>query len=79
MNPKNILTLDVRQVPFWRRLTLILASLDALTTGAALELVADLDPQPLRQYLDATHPEAFDWCYLESGPEVWRISVARKA
>ena len=79
MSRKSILTLDVRQVPFWRRLTLILASLDGLAEGAALELIADLDPQPLRQYLDATRPEVFDWCYLESGPEVWRISVARKA
>ena len=78
MSRNTILTLDVRQVPFWRRLTVILASLDALAAGAALELVADLDPQPLRQYLDATRPDAFEWRYLESGPDVWRISVSRR-
>jgi uncharacterized protein (DUF2249 family) len=72
-------TLDVRAVPFWRRLPLILDAVGQLEPGAALELVADLDPWPLRTYLESTSDRALDWNYVDSGPEVWRIRLSRRA
>jgi uncharacterized protein (DUF2249 family) len=72
------LILDVRDIPFWRRLESILAALDRLPQGAGLELVADLDPWPLRSYLEATRGGDLTWAYLESGPHVWRVLVERR-
>jgi uncharacterized protein (DUF2249 family) len=65
-------------VPFWRRLTLILGAVGELESGAALELVADLDPWPLRSVLESTPAGGVDWDYLESGPEVWRVRLSRR-
>ncbi|MDH4060888.1 MAG: DUF2249 domain-containing protein [Aquincola sp.] len=72
------LILDVRNIPFWRRLESILAALDRLAEGGGLELVADLDPWPLRSYLEATRGGNLTWTYLESGPQVWRVLVERR-
>ena len=69
--------LDVRPLPFWRRLDAILAACDRLRPGRALELVVEVDPWPLRHYLEATRRTAFDWQYLESGPLSWRVRVRR--
>ncbi len=71
--------LDVRPLPFWRRLDAILAACDRLQPGEALELVVEVDPWPLRQYMEATRRAAFDWQYLESGPQTWRVRVRRLA
>jgi uncharacterized protein (DUF2249 family) len=72
------LILDVRNIPFWRRLESILRALDQLSDGAALELVADLDPWPLRSYLEATRGRGIAWEYLASGPLVWRVRLERR-
>lgn len=70
--------IDVRRIPFWRRLDTILAALDRLPNGGQLELVADLDPWPLRSYLEATRATGFDWTTLEAGPQVWRVRLDRR-
>lgn len=69
--------LDVRQVPFWRRLDAVLAACDRLEAGEALELLVDIDPSPLRSYLDATRQPAFAWEVLEGGPDTWRVRLYR--
>jgi uncharacterized protein (DUF2249 family) len=71
--------LDVRQIPFWRRLDAIIAACDRLQPGDSLLLVVEVDPWPLRQYLEATRRTAFDWQYVESGPRTWRVRVIRLA
>ena len=70
--------LDVRQIPPRDKHPTIFSTLDALKPGTALLLVNDHDPRPLRYQLEAEHPSAFDWQYLEQGPEVWRVSIARR-
>lgn len=69
--------LDVRKVPFWRRLDAVLAACDRLEAGEALELLVDIDPSPLRSYLDATRQPAFTWEVLEGGPDTWRVRLCR--
>jgi uncharacterized protein (DUF2249 family) len=72
-------TLDVRQVPLWHRLPMILGAVDQLEPGATLELVADLDPWPLREVLAASRARlVLDWEVMDAGPETWRIRVSRR-
>lgn len=73
------LILDVRNIPFWHRLESILGALDRLPDGAGLELLADLDPWPLRSYLESTRGAGITWTYLESGPQVWRVRLERRS
>lgn len=69
--------IDVRDVPFWRRLPSILQAVDALAPGEALELWVDIDPWPLRAHLDATRAGQWQWQEIESGPQVWRVRLQR--
>jgi uncharacterized protein (DUF2249 family) len=69
--------LDVRQIPFWRRLDAVLLACDRLDGDEALELLVDIDPWPLRSYLDATRNPSFTWEVLENGPDTWRVRLRR--
>jgi uncharacterized protein (DUF2249 family) len=40
--------------------------------------VNDHDPRPLRHQLAAERPDAFEWTYLEEGPDVWRVRIDRR-
>ncbi|MCK6422423.1 MAG: DUF2249 domain-containing protein [Aquabacterium sp.] len=71
-------TIDVRQVPPRERHSLIFATFDRLPSGGALELVNDHDPQPLRGQFEALMPTSYEWAYLESGPETWRVRITKK-
>lgn len=52
---------------------------ESLEPGAALEIVVDHDPAPLRQRFAITRPGASAWTYLEAGPTTWRVRVERLA
>ncbi|MGH3376380.1 MAG: DUF2249 domain-containing protein [Actinoallomurus sp.] len=70
--------LDVRRLPHGAgRHETILARLDTLRAGGQLVIVNDHDPRPLHFQLDAAWPEVFTWNYLENGPQVWRVAIAR--
>ncbi|MBX5482847.1 MAG: DUF2249 domain-containing protein [Myxococcaceae bacterium] len=71
-------TLDVRTIVPRERHPLIFKSFDGLQPGEAFELVNDHDPKPLLYQFKAERPGQFDWKYLEQGPEVWRVQVARQ-
>ena len=71
--------LDVRSLPPAQRHQLIFSTLDKLEAGAALTLVNDHDPSPLRYQLDATRGDLFSWDHLESGPKTWKVRIGRHA
>jgi uncharacterized protein (DUF2249 family) len=71
--------LDVRDLAPAVRHERIFARFDAMPPGAAFVLVNDHDPKPLRYQLEAEHPDAFSWDYLETGPAVWRVRIGRPA
>ena len=71
--------LDVRTIPHAIRHATIFGALEGLRPGAGLLLVADHDPLPLLAQLEQRAPRAFDVSYRESGPEVFRLELARKA
>lgn len=71
--------LDVRTLAPAQRHESIFATFLALEVGGALVLVNDHDPKPLRYQFDAEYAGDFTWDYLESGPRVWRVRIARVA
>jgi len=71
--------IDVRTVPPPERHPLIFGTFDALAAGANFELVNDHDPVPLYFQFEKLRGGQFDWRYLEAGPELWRVRIARVA
>lgn len=71
--------IDVREIAPRDRHALIFTCFDTLKAGEALELVNDHDPVPLRFQFEDRSSGRFEWSYLESGPELWRVRIARLA
>ena len=70
-------TLDVRAIPPKHKHPTIHEKLGQLAAGESLTILNDHDPRPLRFELEADYPQTFDWEYLESGPETWRVAIRR--
>lgn len=79
MSANAAATLDVRNLAPRARHPLILTTFDGLAPGAAFVLVNDHDPKPLYYQFKAELGAVFDWDYLESGPEVWKVRIAKTA
>ena len=71
--------LDVCNLPPRERHPKIFATWEALPVGGILKLVNDHDPKPLYYHFKAERGDAFAWDYLESGPEVWKVRIAKSA
>ena len=70
--------LDIRAVPPRDKHPTIFRTFDALAPGEAFTLINDHDPFPLRHQFNATRTNQFDWTYVESGPEVWRVQIGKR-
>ncbi|HEX7117949.1 MAG TPA: DUF2249 domain-containing protein [Longimicrobiales bacterium] len=71
--------LDVRPIPPKDRYDAIMGAYEALPVGGTLHLTVDHDPTCMYYTLKATRgDEAFRFEYLEQGPEVWRVVVAKR-
>jgi regulator of cell morphogenesis and NO signaling len=51
---------------------------DSLLPGDAFVIHNDHDPKPLYYQLLAERGEVFTWDYAESGPEIWKVKIAKK-
>lgn len=69
--------LDVRSIAPKNRHALIFTTFEDLRPVEAFVLVNDHDPKPLYYQFQAEHQGKFSWDYLEQGPEVWRVRIAR--
>ena len=69
--------IDVRTIIPRDRHPLIFNTFNNLQSGEAFELVNDHDPLPLKYQFEAEHSGQFNWQYLENGPEVWRVNIAK--
>ncbi len=78
MTDSNIPTLDVREIPPGERHARIFGRFDALAPGEAFQLVNDHDPLLLRQHFADRSFGQLEWTYLEAGPALWRVKVARR-
>ena len=72
-------TIDVRAINPRERHALIFGRFDALAPGQLLQLVNDHDPRPLRYQFDSRSPGQFEWTYLQAGPDLWRVQIAKRA
>lgn len=72
------ISFDARQYTPKEKHDKLFSTIENLPSGNRMELINDHDPAPLKKYLDTEHPDKYEWEYLESGPEVWRICITRK-
>ena len=70
-------TVDVRTIVPRERHPLIFNTFHALQPGESFLLVNDHDPKPRYYQFKAELGEVFDWEYLESGPDVWRVRIGK--
>ena len=70
-------SIDVRTVPPRERHPRIFGMLGTLRAGSSMLITSDHDPRPLHYHLETTFPGVFGWAYLQEGPEVWRVEIAR--
>ena len=71
--------LDARAVPHAIRHATIFGALDSVPSGGGLVLVAPHDPLPLLAQVEDRYRGAFEFDYLQRGPEAWRIVFVRTA
>lgn len=67
--------INVRDIDPRHRHAILSQLFDHLDPESSLQLVVDHDPRPLRYQLEARHGSRCNWCYLEQGPEVWRVRL----
>jgi uncharacterized protein (DUF2249 family) len=58
---------------------LIFQTFDELAPGDSFILVNDHEPRPLYYQFYFERPDQFAWTYLEEGPELWRVQIAKAA
>ncbi len=75
--PDALDQIDVRHIVPRERHARIFAMFDALAPGGSFVLVNDHDPKPLFYQFQVLHGETFGWEYLEQGPTLWRVRIAR--
>jgi uncharacterized protein (DUF2249 family) len=75
--PAIITTIDVRPIPHAQRHPLIFKTFDEIKPGQAFVLLVDHDPKPVLYELDFVRKGKFAWNYLEQGPQVWRVQMAK--
>ena len=79
MTAQSTTTVDVRNVIPRERHPLIFNTFHKLGPGEDFLLVNDHDPKPLYYQFQAEIGEQFQWEYLESGPEVWKVRIGKNA
>ena len=71
-------TVDIRQMgPCADRKAAVLATFDALACGESLLVVNDHLPNGLLRHFEEHRPGAFTWTLVDSGPEVFRVEIAK--
>ncbi|MGE5173905.1 MAG: DUF2249 domain-containing protein [Betaproteobacteria bacterium] len=71
-------TLDVTTIMPRDRHPRIFKTFDGLGKGESFILVNDHDPKPLYYSFLHEREGRFEWEYLEQGPLVWKVKIAKK-
>lgn len=71
-------TLDIRPVPVSQKHPTIFRTFDEMEPGRTLLLINDHDPKPLYYQFAAERAGQFEWNYVESGPQIWKVEIGKK-
>lgn len=74
----RVVDLDLRQVSMLRRLDVILRTWKGIEPGAAIRLVNDREPLPLKLMFRARESGKHEWTYEKEGPTEWVAMIRRK-
>jgi uncharacterized protein (DUF2249 family) len=74
----TIKELDVTKIIPREKHPTIFRTFDSLNPGEAFVLINDHDPAPLKHQFNFERPEQFNWEYLETGPETWKVKLTRR-
>ncbi len=72
-----VVDLDVRGVPLFQRLDLIMKRWADLAAGQTLRITNDRKPEPLRVLFKTRENGRHEWRYEKEGPEEWVVAVRR--
>ena len=72
-NILNVTLLEPRQ-----KHPIIFVRFDELNEGESLTIHNDHDPKPLYYQLLGERGNIFNWEYLEQGPELWKVKIAKR-
>jgi uncharacterized protein (DUF2249 family) len=78
-NAPAVRRVDLRATAPGDRHPLVFSTFKALLPGEFMELINDHNPAPLRGQFESGLFGAFDWQPVESGPEQWRVQIAKPA
>jgi uncharacterized protein (DUF2249 family) len=70
-------SLDLRSLPTWDRHARIFVAFDELRDGAALTVITDHEPRPLRLQFEQLYPDGFVWDQRHLGIARWEVSLRR--
>lgn len=70
--------LDARAIPRAIRHGAVIGAFGQVRPGPAMVLAAPHDPVPLLKQLSGIEGDALEVSYLQQGPDVWRLRLARK-
>lgn len=70
--------LNVTQIEPRLKHPTIFTRFDELEPGESLTIHNDHDPKPLYYQLLGERGNIFEWEYLEQGPQLWRVKIAKK-
>ncbi|NLV88486.1 MAG: DUF2249 domain-containing protein [Tissierellia bacterium] len=74
----SLLQIDTSGYEMQDRTNVVLRSFDQLPVGEKMILINDTDPSHLFNELNEKRFGKFEWEYIEEGPDVWKVSLAKK-
>jgi len=77
MAEKTLLDVTVIEPRF--RHPKIFGLFEDMPVGDSIILRNDHDPKPLRYQFAAEYPDAFEWGYLKSGPDIWEVEITKRS
>ncbi len=69
--------IDLRKIVPAERHSTVFKAFDSLAVGSSYVLVLDHNPRPLLRQFESQRKGAFQWEYLEEGPQQWQVSIKK--
>ncbi len=69
--------LDLRRVPIWERVAMVLQRSDGLGENECCEIVLDVEPHALTRRIEEIRPGQFSFVHRELGDGEWHATLTR--